>query len=82
MRLSKENQKRILINNISTVYFDQGLYDKVLQFNHDLIKRDSTEFAPYENLGYYYKSKNDETQTKTYFDLAVKHGMAENEVPQ
>jgi hypothetical protein len=82
LRLSKENQKRILINNISTVYFDQGLYDKVLQFNHDLIKRDSTEFAPYENLGYYYKSKNDETQAKTYFDLAVKHGMAENEVPQ
>lgn len=82
LELSNENQKRILINNISTVYFEQGLNEKVLQFNYDLIKSDSTIFAPYENLGYYYKSQNDAIQSKKYFDLAVKYGMSENDVPQ
>lgn len=64
-----------LINNISTIYFEKGEKEKCLQYNFDLIKSDSTLFAAYENLGYYYLSERDTIKAKSYFKQGEKHGL-------
>jgi hypothetical protein len=64
-----------LINNISTIYFEKGEKEKCLQYNFDLIKSDSTIFAAYENLGYYYLTEKDTAKAKSYFKQGEKYGL-------
>jgi len=79
--LAKELQKQVLINNLSTVYYEQGLKEKVIDYNIRLIEQDSANFAAFENLGYFYLLKNDSMSAKKYFDFAVRHGMNKQGVP-
>jgi len=64
-----------LINNISTIYFEKGEKEKCLQYNFDLIKSDSTLFAAYENLGYFYLTEKDTSKAESYFKQGEKHGL-------
>lgn len=74
LKLADYLQRQALINNISTVYYEQDK-EKALAYNLNLIKTDSTDFAAYENLGYYYLNERDTIASKKYFDLAKKFGM-------
>ena len=64
-----------LINNISTIYFEKGEKEKCLQYNFDLIKSDSTLFAAYENLGYFYLTEKDTSKAESYFKQGEKYGL-------
>lgn len=64
-----------LINNISTIYFERGEKEKCLQYNYNLIKKDSTTYAAYENLGYYYLAEKDTIKAKSYFKQGEKFGL-------
>jgi tetratricopeptide (TPR) repeat protein len=73
--LIKSPKNPELINNISTVYFEKGEKEKCLQFNLDLLKEDSSLFAAYENLGYFYLEEKDTALAKSYFIQGEKHGL-------
>ena len=64
-----------LINNISTVYYEQGNKEASLKFNYDLIAKDSTTFAAYENLGYYYLAEKDTIKAQYYFKQGERFGL-------
>lgn len=80
-QFATDKHKQALINNISTLYYEQGFKEKTLNYNFDLIKRDSLNFAAYENLGYYYLTERDTNKARAYFNLAVKFGMPTEGVP-
>jgi tetratricopeptide (TPR) repeat protein len=73
--LKKNPSSPVLINNISTVYFEMGDKEKCLQFNYDLLKNDSSIFAAYENLGYYYLAEKDTAKAESYFKQGEKYGL-------
>lgn len=73
--LKKNPSSPVLINNISTVYFEMGDKEKCLQFNYDLLKNDSSIFAAYENLGYYYLAEKDIVKAESYFKQGEKYGL-------
>jgi len=79
--LAKNKQKQILINNISTLYYEQNLLEKCVAYNQTLITQDSSNYAALENLGYYYINQKDTLKAKTYFVLAEKHGLEKNQIP-
>jgi hypothetical protein len=79
--LAKNKQKQILINNISTLYYEQNLLEKCVAYNQTLITQDSSNYAALENLGYYYINQKDTLKAKTYFELAEKHGLEKNQIP-
>ncbi|MCB9075278.1 MAG: hypothetical protein H6552_07060 [Chitinophagales bacterium] len=80
-QFATDRHKQALINNISTIYYEQGLKEKSLNYNFDLIRKDSLNFAAYENLGYYYLMESDTNKAKVYFNLAVKFGMPTEGIP-
>jgi tetratricopeptide (TPR) repeat protein len=75
LALKKVPKNAELINNISTVYFEKGEKENCLQFNYDLLKKDSTLYAAYENLGYYFLSEKDTAKARSYFKQGEKHGL-------
>ncbi|MBK9329588.1 MAG: hypothetical protein IPM95_09830 [Sphingobacteriales bacterium] len=79
--LRLQNNSQLLINNISTIYYEMNDKENCLTFNTDLISKDSTIFAAQENLGYYYLNERDTLTAKEYFRKAVKFGLNENSVP-
>lgn len=79
--LRLQNNSQLLINNISTIYYETNDKQNCLTFNTDLIKKDSTIFAAQENLGYFYLNERDTSTAKEYFRKAVKFGLNENSVP-
>ncbi len=70
----------LLINNISTIYYQKDKTE-CLDFNLNLLKKDSTLFAPYENLGYFYLAEKDTLKARQYFDKALIYGMPANSMP-
>ncbi len=79
LELSPKNG--LLINNISTVYYEKGEKDSCIQFSTALIKRDSTLIEPWENLGYYFLAEKDTVKAKIYFKKAVENGLSNIELP-
>ena len=73
--LIKSPKNPELINNISTIYFEKGDKEKCLKFNFDLIKQDSTLYAAYENLGYFYLEEKDTVLAKSFFKQGENHGL-------
>ena len=78
--LNKENSA-VLINNISSVYYEMNDNDGCLKFNHDLLTKDSTIFAAHENLGYFYLNNNDTIKAIDYFKKSIKYGLDVNSLP-
>ncbi len=70
-----------VVNNISTVYFDMNDKQNCLKFNMDLIQNNTTLFAPYENLGYFYLFEKDTIKAKYYFEQALKKGLNQKGLP-
>lgn len=70
----------LLINNISTIYYQKDKTE-CLNFNLNLLKKDSTLFAPYENLGYFYLAEEDTFKSRQYFDKAIIYGLPPNSMP-
>jgi tetratricopeptide (TPR) repeat protein len=79
LELSPKNG--LLINNISTVYYEKGEKDSCIQFSTSLIKKDSNLIEPWENLGYYFLAEKDTNKAKIYFRKAVKNGLSHKELP-
>lgn len=73
--LANKSQQQVLINNISTLYFEQNLVEQCLAYNQKLIKEDSANFAALENLGYFYLQQKDTAKSTNYFSLAKRHGL-------
>jgi len=72
---------QLLINNISTVYYDLKSKEACKSFNLELLKKDSTLFPAYENLGYYYLMEKDTVTSVGYFKNAVRYGMDASAIP-
>lgn len=79
--LAKDLQKQNLINNISSVYYEQGLKQKTIDYNLNLIQQDSSNFAAFENLAYLYLLENNYPKAKEYFNFAVRFGLPTKAVP-
>lgn len=79
---SKNDSSHILINNIGTVLFESGEKLQSKSFSEDIIKKDSTQYAAWENLGYYYLAEKDTNEAKKHFKEAVKYGLSPNLIPQ
>jgi tetratricopeptide (TPR) repeat protein len=71
----------VLINNISTVYYESGQKQAALQFNLDLIEKDSTTGAAWENLGYYYLAEKDSAMAIQHFKKAIQYGLSPTAIP-
>lgn len=71
----------VLINNISTVYYESGQKQAALQFNLDLIEKDSTTGAAWENLGYYYLAEKDSAMAIQHFKRAIQYGLSPTAIP-
>lgn len=71
----------VLINNISTVYYESGQKQAALQFNLNLIEKDSTTGAAWENLGYYYLAEKDSAMAIQHFKKAIQYGLSPTAIP-
>jgi cytochrome c-type biogenesis protein CcmH/NrfG len=76
-----EPKSQILINNISSIYYELNDKENCLKFNNDLLAKDSTTFAAHENLGYFYLDSKDTLQAISYFKSAVKYGLDATSLP-
>jgi tetratricopeptide (TPR) repeat protein len=75
------HQSPTIINNISTVYYEMNLKDVCITFNNDIIKKDTANYAAWENLGYFYLMDRDTTAARFHFKQAIKFGLNEKEIP-
>ena len=71
----------ILINNISTVYYESGQKNEALNFNRALLKQDTTIAAAWENIGYFYLAEKDSALAIQNFKMAVKYGIPTSSIP-
>ena len=79
--LVQKPSSQVIINNISTIYYEMNDKENCLKFNNDLLAKDSTIFAAQENLGYFYLNNNDTIKAIDYFKKAIKYGLDANSLP-
>jgi protein O-mannosyl-transferase len=77
---SLDQKNSQLINNISTVLYEKGDKSGSIKFNLELLQKDSTVFAAWENLGYYHLVEKDTATAIYYFRKAVQNGLVNTEI--
>lgn len=78
--LKIKNNDATIINNISSILYENGEKNMCLDFNKQLLIKQDSIFAAWENLGYYYLQEKDTVQAAQNFEKAFKYGLKNNQI--
>lgn len=70
------------INNISSILYESGDKKACLEFNEQLLVKQDSLYAAWENLGYYYLQEKDTLQAAANFERGFEHGLENTEMAE
>lgn len=71
-----------LISNISSILFEKGEKKACVDFNLELLDKNQSLYAAWENLGYYYLQESDTATAINYFENGYQHGLKNRDAAQ
>ena len=70
------------INNISSILYESGNKKGCVEFNQQLLAKQDSLYAAWENLGYYYLQEQDTLQAAANFEHGFEHGLDNTEIAE